>query len=51
VTWKKYEERLKTLIWAAPIPLEHMDERYLKEFVDENVGFIMRKITEIWRIS
>ena len=51
VGWKKNENDLKGLIWVAPIPLEHMDERYRKDFVDENVGLIMRHITEMWRKS
>ena len=49
VEWKKSEDELNSLIWAAPIPLEHMDERYRKDFIDENVGLIMKQVTEMWR--
>ncbi|MGV3488097.1 MAG: DUF2487 family protein [Tuberibacillus sp.] len=49
--WKKAEDELNSLIWAAPIPLEHMDDRYRKDFVDETVRLIMKQITEMWRKS
>jgi len=49
VEWKKAEDQLNGLIWSAPIPLEHMDERYRKDFIDENVGLIMKQVTEMWR--
>jgi hypothetical protein len=48
VDWKRVENELEGLVWAAPVPLEHMDERHRKDFVDENVGLIMKNITEIW---
>lgn len=49
VDWKRVEDELEGLIWVAPVPLEHMEERHRKDFVDENVGLIMKHVTEIWR--
>ncbi|MFC4617795.1 YpiF family protein [Camelliibacillus cellulosilyticus] len=48
VEWKTALGDLDTLLWLPAVPLEHMDERHRKDFIDENVGSLLKLITKKW---
>ncbi len=48
--WKK-EDGIpeNSLIWTASLPLEHMEDKYKKPLIEEQVQEIMQKIIRLWR--
>lgn len=48
--WKLVEDKLKeTLIWIPAIPLEHMDDKYKSEIVQEQTKQILQIVTNQWQ--
>ncbi|GGE38861.1 hypothetical protein GCM10011391_17080 [Pullulanibacillus camelliae] len=50
VQWKTIEDRIEQLIWMPAVPLEHMNDRHRGDFIEENVGSIMKIITSQWKL-
>ncbi len=48
--WKAIEELLDgTLIWIPAIPLEHMDEKFRREILDEQTKQVLQIVTNQWQ--
>ncbi|WP_085523562.1 DUF2487 family protein [Tuberibacillus sp. Marseille-P3662] len=48
VDWKQKESELGELLWMPAVPLEHMDSRHRADFLEENMGSILKTITDHW---
>lgn len=49
--WKVVEDQLNsTLIWIPAIPLEHMDEKYRVEILQEQTKQILQIVTNQWQL-
>lgn len=50
--WKEVESDLNAeLIWMPSIPLEHMDEKYKRKIVDDQVNQLVKIIVQKWQNS
>ncbi|RBW70268.1 YpiF family protein [Bacillus taeanensis] len=48
--WKQHEEQLDApLIWMPVVPLEHMDERYKLEIVQDQTKQLLQIVTKKWQ--
>ncbi|MGN1402444.1 MAG: YpiF family protein [Bacillus sp. (in: firmicutes)] len=48
--WKAMEEVFEdSLLWTAALPLEHLEEKYKKPMVEEQVNEVLHKIIQKWR--
>ncbi|PPA71256.1 YpiF family protein [Jeotgalibacillus proteolyticus] len=50
--WKEHETDLDAnLIWMPSIPLEHMDEKYKRKIVDDQVNQLVKLIVQNWQMG
>lgn len=50
--WKLVEDKLKgMLIWIPAIPLEHMDDKYRSEILQEQTQQVLQIVTNQWQSS
>ncbi|MGD7045427.1 YpiF family protein [Jeotgalibacillus proteolyticus] len=48
--WKEYEQELGgKLIWMPSIPLEHMEEKYKRKIIDDQVNQLVKLIVQKWQ--
>ncbi|KIL48052.1 YpiF family protein [Jeotgalibacillus campisalis] len=50
--WKEFESDLDgKLIWMPSIPLEHMEEKYKRKIVDDQVNQLVKLIVQKWQTN
>ena len=50
VEWKTIEMELgQSLLWTTPIPLEHLEEKYKKPLMEEQVKPLLTVISQKWK--
>lgn len=48
--WKEHEEELDAnVIWMPSIPLQHMDDKYKRKIVDDQVNQLIKIIVQKWQ--
>jgi hypothetical protein len=51
-SWKQVEEDIGgSLLWIPSIPLEHMEEKYKREIIHDQVKQVMDVIIEKWKVQ
>jgi len=48
-SWKEHDEFNEKVIWMPSIPLQHMDEKYKRKIVDDQVNQLVKIIVQKWQ--
>ncbi|MDG5470637.1 YpiF family protein [Jeotgalibacillus sp. ET6] len=52
IEWKEFEQDLGgNLIWMPSIPLEHMEEKYKRKIIDDQVNQLVKLIVQKWQTN